>query len=371
MFDHEQRADPMSATRCQAFRSYWHVPLAAPILILTLMSSLGRADSKAVVPTDPTTKARALIRSMADARKQFTSGVARFWGRRVEMRTTHAGLEDQTQKIDGFLDGIYAFDAPRGLLRYDITEPDRIRAINANDLRGLNREQFRAAINAIVPVLWDTKLRYVRNHDYCASWTEDGSNIFGNLDVRKPDGRMGAFVARRHHVFDLRGCGLVDYRQFTSGALDKGEQVGDAAAELLRYDVKRVSQKENLTTLTLESSNQTHRLVIDANHGLTPVEYVVKSTRNHATSTSEVTWRSVANVWVPTTFSIKFDFPEFGRFTCYEFAFDWTQVNTKVDPDYFDFKTFADVRDDVFVVDMRQPNLPVLGKWINGCFVPQ
>jgi hypothetical protein len=361
----------MSATRRPAFRSYCQVSVAAPILLLMLMSSLGRADSKVVAPPDPTTKARSLIRSMADARKQFTSGVARFRGRRVEMRTTHAGLEDETQKIDGFVDGIYAFDAPRGLLRYDITEPDRIRAIDANDLRGLNREKFRAAVNAIVPVLWDTKLRYVRNHDYSASWTEERSNIYSNLDVRKPDGRMGGLVARQHHVFDLRGCGLVDNRQFMSGALERGEQVGDAAAELLRCDVKRVSQKQNLTTLILESSNQTHRLVIDANHGLTPVEYVVTSTLNRATSKSQVTWRSVANVWVPTTFSITFDFPDVGRFSCYEFAFDWTQVNAKVDPDYFDFKTFTDVRDNVFVVDMRQPNLPVLGEWIKGCFVPR
>jgi hypothetical protein len=361
----------MIATRRHSFGSYCHVPIAASILILTLMTSFAGADSKALAPTNPTREARSLIHSMADARKQFTSGVARFWGLRVETRTTRAGLEDKTQKIDGLLDGTYAFDAPRGLLRYDITEPDRIRAINSNDLRGLNREQYRAAVDAIVPVLCDSKLRYVRNRDYSASWTEEGSNIYSNLDVRKPDGLMGGSVKRQHHMFDLRGCGLVDYRQFTSGALENGEQVGDAAAQLLRYDVKRVSQKQNLTTLILESSGQTHRLVIDANHGLTPVEYVVTSAHNHATSTSEATWKSVANVWVPTTFSIKFDLPEIGRFSCYEFAFDWTQVNAKVDPDYFDFKTFTDVRDNVFVVDMRQPNLPVLGEWIKGCLVPR
>ncbi|HET6325585.1 MAG TPA: hypothetical protein VFG04_12980 [Planctomycetaceae bacterium] len=339
-----------------------------PTLLLVVISLLPRAvaDSSAAPQKDSTIEARQALRAMAEARGRFSSGVATIQGHKLTKRAFPGAKKVQAETVDATLRGLYAFDDARHLLRYDNNEPFFTRSISAETLRGKDSAAMRAAVEGIVPVPWDTKLRYVRNKDYSASWREDGANSRSSVNVQWPDSSRGGLVESRHHLFDLRSCGVIDYRQFQSGAPAHGEKIEEVFNRLSQHTIQAVRKNDDIVTLSLVSEEATHRLAIDTKNGFTAVEYIVELRHDRAVSKSRVTWKQAGNVWVPKTFSIEFDAPRAGRYSRYDFEFTWNHVNELVDRSYFDYKSFTDVWDDVVVVDGRRPDFPRLGVWKNG-----
>jgi hypothetical protein len=333
---------------------------------LTLVLSASAA-SAARPESQPSAVVALIVRGMADARERFSSGVCEVTGRKVFKGPANSPRQERAPAIDGELHGLFAFDDKNKLVRYDMTEPSNSTDTRGLKIRGLTQAARRAAIDALPIRQWNGKLRYVRNEEYRAFWTEGGSNSRSSVNINSPDKAMGGHLAGTYHMFDLRACGIIDYSAFRSGALEQGQSI---VSQCLRLDRRADSIREHngVTTITWETDHGIKTLSVDTRNGYTPLLYDLVSKNGSSSSLSTVKWKPLGDTWVPTIFTIELKLKS-GRHDRYECQFEWSHVNETIDRKYFDFRSFPDVWDQVVAIDKRQPDLPTVGEWAGGQFV--
>jgi hypothetical protein len=179
---------------------------------------------------------------------------------------------------------------------------------------------------------------------------------------------MGGTIASDFHLFDLRSAGVINYKQFTSDRVERGQHVSNFCEELLKCTVDGFSREGPVVKFSLGSEHATQVLSIDANNDFTPVEFTIRARHDPSLTSSKVVWKSQSGVFVPTAFSMELHAPQLYENIRYDYQFVWSNVNEQVPADLFDFRTFSDVWDEVPAVDKRQPNNPTIGKWSNGRF---
>jgi len=324
-------------------------PLVLLIAIASLVSDI-RADER---PADAKAqeKVNAIFRGLQDERDKLVCGICRVKGKKV----AHSVGEGANPDVDGETSSLLAFDFAKGLFRYDNDEPAYRGRISADDFKTAagDKEAFAKLMKSTKQDLVTLKLRYIKNADYVARWFSNSDKDTNSLHLFKPDEpELGRDLARSHHFFDIRACGLLDYAQFSSAGMPASKFVGDYCAVLQRLSVVSVTKTIG-KTLVLQDKKWTRQLTIDTANGFCAVDYIVVSRDEPPTlSVSQVKWKRVSDVWVPKSLFIRHVEPD-GSQIRYAFEYTWESVNKPLDASYFDYKSFTDIPDDVRVTDTR------------------
>ncbi len=318
------------------------------IAIASLVSDI-RADER---PADTKAKEKvdAIFRGLQDERDKLVCGVCRVKGKKF----AHSVGEGANPDVDGETSSLLAFDFAKGLFRYDNDEPAYRGRISADDFKKAagDKEAFAELMKSTKQELVTLKLRYIKNDDYVARWFSTSDKDTNSLHLFKPDeAEPGGDLARSHHFFDIRACGLLDYSQFSSAGMPSSKFVGDYCARLQRLPIVSVTKVLG-KQIFWQDKKWTRQLTIDTDNGFCAVDYIVVSRDETTLSVSQVKWKSVSEVWVPKSLSIRHVEPD-GSVITYNLEYTWESVNKPLDASYFDYKSFTDIPDDVRVTDSR------------------
>lgn len=336
---------------------------AVPTVLAALLvaTSCAVADEPPAATDKAKGQARTLIEAMLREREKIKSAI-------VHVQGTEIGRFENEPPVRP-IRAMYAFDFPHGLLRFDSSKRMYVRMINADKIATAGNN-LKLATAMADGELFDVTLRYVRNREYSASWDREGRSCYSSVHLRPVDGQMGGLVAAMHHLIDLRSCGLMTYREFRSGAFEKGTNVADYCKALLELPVSDVTEKDGLAVITARTEHADYRLTIDTKRRHSPVEYRMswkKGPGNSADGSqiSRVEWHDVSGVRVPKACTIEFHFNQPGEEIhnrCH-FEYDWQNVNEPIAPSYFDYKSFTGIPLGAGVVDMRKQPIRTIGVW--------
>jgi hypothetical protein len=337
-------------------------------IAVALASRIASAQGSARVPDAAAVQAEVAIRGMLSERENLVSGVFRFKGTKLARSAGKPDIETTTH-------GLCAFDHSTGQFRYDDNEPTYVGGIDSRKLRDVHSQrELQELIESTPRTLFETKLRYIRNRECIFSWKMGESHVRNNICIKPVEGRyslMGA-AAESHHIYDVRACGVMDYREF-EGKFDQGMGVAEFCTRLLSIPARSVNNTPNGTEFLLEDPNWKHELTIDIDHGFTAVKHVVTSSDEPPfVMTSTVQWAQRSRVWIPVAFETQLHFNDGTELARCSLTHEWECINESVNPRYFDYKTFEDIpTDHTAIVDYRGKAPIRLGWWKgNGIVEP-
>ena len=291
-----------------------------------------------------------LVTGLKAERQRLRQGVFRVHG--VQIREDPAPVG----KLEGPVEMLGAFDFDKGCYRFDRRAPSW--KVEGKESELLDRKICRTP---------ELSLHY--------------NSRYARLEIHPPD------VLNPHTLTNITG-GYLDVRCvgiYSFGQLFKSLEL-EAVCE-------RIPKKIGLETCVEESNGifrldwtpvqETHGTWwIDTSHGFTLIR---KESRHRLPElgetewrdpyqTHEVTWKQIADVWVPGSYRVFFQFelapeklpeppdykytPRHRKFT-YRYTFEWESVNEPVDEKYFDYEEF-DLPDGTYVADARSGELRIL-----------
>jgi hypothetical protein len=269
-------------------------------------------------------------------RQLLQSGIFRVQGRKIDDSPAEAARIERDVEV--FCAFVYADD----LLRFDRREPIRESRPSVEEMEAaagakLTRQQL----------LWYGG-KYARSRDKSAHFIEGTNDAVTRPRDHPPVARVMAF--------DVRALGLYYWYNLEAGTLFdeicniyRSQKVSEVVIE--RPGVHRLRWRL--------SSEQRRTLWIDEQRGYTPVHLEVvdrlESNRSREwddpTIVSDVTWVETSGVWVPKTYRIEEKLPS-GRFTSYEFVFEWESVNEPVLEQLFTVEGF-NLPKGTYLIDSR------------------
>ena len=326
-------------------------------ILLVAANAVAVADEPVKSSAEATAKAKALIEGLLKERKRLVSGIVSVRGSQVTNSTDPPPVRPIRQ--------MYAFDHAQGKLRFDSSKVTYVRSLNPANVAAAGNN-LKIAMKVAEGEVVNTLLRYVRTRDYSASWDKVINNSYISLHVRPANGQMGGSIASRHHLIDLRGCGLMSQQQFQSGDFEQGKTVADFCNTLLTLPVVSVTEKDGLSVVAMHTDHVDYELVIDVKRQFCPVAYTIKGWKGGGNSSdhvhsSRVEWHEISGVMVPISYSIEFKLPDENINDRCRFAYDWDCVNEPIDNDFFSFCSFPDIPVNTKVVDARAKDI---GEWI-------
>ena len=155
---------------------------------------------------------------------------------------------------------------------------------------------------------------------------------------------------------DVRCAGLLDLHAFKrSTSYQKALNAYESKLQV--KDIHR--NVSGLWDLTLRTSYIETEVWVDEMHGMTPIQVIVRDTREglkernrpETISTTDVSWKNVKDNWVPVSLMMSGTSPT-GSFEQYELTLEWVSVNEPLDRKIFTAAGMVD-SDNAIVMDMR------------------
>ena len=348
---------------------------AIPVLLLFLNGILGLGAEPdesvasgaidAAAKDDVQEEVSFLLRGMESAREQLASGAVKITGRREVVRP-----RQPEHNVDGPISGSVAFDFAANSHRYDYSFPMLTDYITVSALSPQDDVPNTTAEWKLVT----RTINSVRNDEYFG-WYEKIGRSDSNLMIQLPGsdwspGIMGAF-----HIVDFRSLGVVDYLQFCDAEPvvgnrlepEDGVHLAPLRAVVERFlSRKPLSIKHEGDIVTIEWKFET--LVVNEREGYTPVSYT-KSFEEIGVGVrlnSSTNWHEINGVWVPKAIMLEEVQSDGDKLSRVSYDLDWTNVNEPISETSFQYETFPDVEEGVYVIDERHGQPKVLGTWIDG-----
>jgi hypothetical protein len=314
-----------------------------------------------------------LMQGMKAGREAIVRAVVNISGQRLVNSP-----DDPSRNIDSPIVGLVAFDHKQSALRFDMTIPNRIGSLDETSVKEIKSPEDLNLLlrNGNFPVSY-ASLTSVRNKDYLAWYLKEGGSDT-NLNIQRPDAPLGG-TRELYHVIDLRSLGLIDYWDFhgmepvliydSLPTIDESSllcPLDSVIAYMAPRRFLKFHRDGDLTTIEWNS----HKLTIDERKGFTPVEYVTTAWHKEASGhsfQSRTDWEEVNGVWVPVKAMIEAkDDRNGGEIGRYVLDLEWTRLNEEIPEELFDYRSFTNVDEGVYVIDDRGPEAKILGEWYDG-----
>jgi hypothetical protein len=299
---------------------------------------------------DPRDDVKFLLAGMRKERTAIRSGVCRINGRLIVRDPGHP-----ENNLDGPVEIFAAFEGT-DKIRFDRSEPgwvsDKARVgaeARARAKASPRADPSRPSPVPIVPMIkglaWH---KYAKNPQRVTRWTVDGGPIINiNAQTQEPPPAHWGWV-------DLRGLGL--YYEIAIQRRYSLERLFEAYAEI--KGVPAVEKNpDGVWTIVWDLSRQTEvewQLTIDTARGFTPIHYLCRERSLRKSGApwkiheeSKTQWDRFNDVWVPIHHEVVLG-PGNVKTTLLDLT--WESVNTPVDPELFEYKTFG-APESVMVVD--------------------
>ncbi len=302
------------------------------LLALSLLSPSVGCAVELQAEQDPKRLARYLLSGVRSERERLQRGVVHAHGRKV-IDSSAGKPRTESNRLEGEVIVFCAFDASKGLLRFDRTEPEPV-AGGAGSSRSWHPQIFGG--------------KYVRTPDQQMRWHvgNDRVEVHG---IKEPN--IGNMV----RPFDVRVLGLVALPTLREGR--EFPSVMELYDSYATADTEVVLEKAELYKLrwVLDKKTDVQAVLwLDEKRGFSPVRYEFRD-RQGAESRilwlSEVSWSRLAGVWVPKSARLESRSTP-PSITTYEFAFDWKSVNEPLDERLFTIEGM-DLKHGTYIFDYR------------------